>query len=807
MLQSLFSRFSPPVRPTGPWIPSPRSTSTLVLLACIAVLGWRWVESSPRTIDLPWRQQMVQATEHSRHAAAHLSGLLRQRGHVADPLNDPQGRLLIGPRRSPLTSLAGSLDAKLLSTNPHFAAFLVDALRRLDVEPGATVAVAVSGSFPALNISTFSALRVLGAKPVVISSVASSSWGAGDPEMTWLDMERLLVDGGWLSVRSTAASIGAGDDIGRGLDAEGRRLAMLAMERNGVAPLLPSLPTGGPNDPSLRASIERRLHIYAQHGPIAAFVNVGGGAASLGHLSPDVAWPGVVETAPPREVGELQGVAVHLAREGVPVVHLRGLRRLTSHLELPDGATPAGLGHLYRPRRMNRFLAAAVLGFLVTLIGCLTWLDRRRHRLGALPVAPVVKGCGKGAGDDKDRSATLTGVDEPTGAVAILASPARPRSSGWASLLAVLWLVGIGLAAPQSQARGASGTATGESPTEPPVRWDLRLDIDPSYDSNILRYSDKFIDRFDQGSEPDRFRVESLDDTITRVSLRLRRRGSGFGGHPMTVWWRLDHAAYARNGIKDRSRFELAWRQSLVRDWRLALTARWTPDAYIRHQRDADLRGSTVVGAQRYRPFGFERLALEGRVEKRWSNVWSGWLEAEGASYRYSEDFREFDSEDLRLGLRLNQRLNRRWRMTYRYRYTTSSAAGVDEAGELRATSDDSDPSYDQHALYLAGRVRWPGQGRGTRTFRLAVEVFERRFTSPRSATQNPLYAGRRDDRLRFDASYQWPLRRDLEMAVYVQWSQRTATSDLSPVDLGREKDYDVWVGGLRLTYGRRLGR
>ena len=70
------------------------------------------------------------------------------------------------------------------------------------------MAVSFSGSFPALNIAVLSAARVLDLHPVIISSVGSSMYGANQPEMTWLDMERILADKGLFPYRSNAASLG-----------------------------------------------------------------------------------------------------------------------------------------------------------------------------------------------------------------------------------------------------------------------------------------------------------------------------------------------------------------------------------------------------------------------------------------------------------------------------------------------------------------------------------------------------------------------------------------------------------------------
>lgn len=968
-------------RPT-PWtptwlahVPSPRSTTTLIALACLAVAGWLVVETRPRVVQLPWYEQMVTATERSRQAARFLGDARRQAGFAVDAVNDPQASGLIGPQRSPLTSLAGSLEAKLASTNPHFAGFLVDALSRLDVERGDTVAVAMSGSFPALNISTLSALDVLGLEPVVVSSVASSSWGAADPSMTWLDMERLLHEAGWLSTRSSAATIGGGDDIGRGLTPEGRTMARRAMTRNDIPFLAAAVPSQVYSEvpseavseapfsvdlqPTLAGNIAGRLEVYGRRGPAAAFINIGGGAASLGRLAKGTSWPGLVERQPPNDMGTLPGVASHFAAAGVPVIHLQGIRQLAEGLGLPEGATVAGIGPLYRPRQADRALAAAVLGLLMAIVGLLTWADRQRNRLGALPVAEA-----EAMRKDlmpEDLMAGASPLKEATGPLPMLVSTSSPPRLGrWFGLMATATLLGsmtfsspvvgaetsakelipsvqrpvdvtvqdrsrvyfvlpteeelrlrlegpaeveilhrsvladggemaiyemtyglvstspqmttrrfevagaenvllgdpsLGTAArlrksrlqvpagrqvltlrqrgeagqpllvrlrlqpPASEPSGAtktssilSGQMDGRPVAEKASRrpdgpWQLRVGFDQAYDSNILRYADKYLDRFEAGQEPGRFRIDSVDDAVSEVEARVRYRGSGLGGRDMSAYLRLDHRAYARNEIKDRSRFELGWRQNLPGNMRLALTAHWLPDFYIRHQRDADSPALGYVGDERFREFSFERQGVEARVEKRWSKAWRSWLEMEASSYQYSEDFREFDSDDLRLGMRWDHTLSQRWRMTYRYRYLMSNAAGVDAPGETLATSDDNDASFDEHAVYLASRLRWRHPRGSWRTLNLALEVFQRDFNTDQLPSEAPLYAGRQDRRWRLSAAYTWPLRGGLDASAYAEWLQRTSRSDVSSFNLAEEKDFEVITVGLRLTYGKTWRR
>lgn len=100
-----------------------------------------------------------------------------------------EGRL-IGPEYSLITTTLAPKEAKQLSTHTDFAAVCVEWLLQAGVRKGNQIAVNLSGSFPALNIAVLSAVKAVGAEPVITSSVGASTWGANDPRFTWLDMEK-----------------------------------------------------------------------------------------------------------------------------------------------------------------------------------------------------------------------------------------------------------------------------------------------------------------------------------------------------------------------------------------------------------------------------------------------------------------------------------------------------------------------------------------------------------------------------------------------------------------------------------------
>ncbi|MDZ7338930.1 MAG: poly-gamma-glutamate system protein [candidate division KSB1 bacterium] len=235
---------------------------------------------------------------------------------------------IIGEEYTPLTTTLGSIEAKIRSANPHFAALVVRLLREAGVDSGDVVAMGFSGSFPALCIAAITGAEALGARPVVISSIGASSWGANRPHLIWLDMERILCENNLIATRSVLATIGAEADTGGGLSDQGRAMAREAARRTNVELLLPH---------GLQASVAARLRRYQAAGKIKAFVNVGGSQANVGPscwahtLRPELVLPTIH-----RPIG-CCGLAHRFLALGVPVIHLPGVRELCARYGLPYG--------------------------------------------------------------------------------------------------------------------------------------------------------------------------------------------------------------------------------------------------------------------------------------------------------------------------------------------------------------------------------------------------------------------------------------------------------------------------------------
>lgn len=351
--------------------------AALVLLAVVEL----WLVGRPQ----PDHLLRLRAASMARDAQHVIKAHRATHGPPLDPAVDPSGTGLIGVYSTPVTSTPGVLSAKQTATNPNYAGVVVRDLVAAGVKPGDVVAVGVSGSFPGLNIAVFSACTVMRLDCLVIASATGSQWGANHPDLLWIDMERLLAEAKVFTLRSRAASYGGLRDRAIGLSEAGHRLLDKAIARNGLEFI---------QSKSIQAAVDARVDRYTRWAGgrrIAAYVNVGGGTASVGStLGKKMYKPGLNLRPPTRPV-PVPAVMDRFARQGVPVLHFTNINIIARKAGLPVAPTEPqvpGEGQLFVRLRYNRWLAggAALLLFaLIVLVVRTEWGHRLFGRFGGKP--------------------------------------------------------------------------------------------------------------------------------------------------------------------------------------------------------------------------------------------------------------------------------------------------------------------------------------------------------------------------------------------------------------------------------------
>lgn len=363
------------------WRPQRLSTRLLLLIALVSMAGLGAVETFRVTERQRFYKEKRSAARLALRAFQAIKAEKKKRKLAIDPETDAAQSGLIGVLLSSVTTNTGHLPAKQTSVNPNFAAAVVDMLMRADVQAQDVVAVGLSGSFPALNICVLAALQTLKLRPVVVSSAGASQWGANLRRFMWPDMERVLYDQRVFYYRSAAVSLGGIDDGALGLSDRGRRAIRKAVQRNKYYFLAVD---------SYDDSLEKRMALYAKHagdGEIKAYINVGGGTASVGtKVGRDLFKPGL-NRRPPRGP-QVDAVIRRFSERGLPVIHLSKISKLAERYGFPQQLSkiPAvGEGKIFVRAAYNRYLTGGALLFIVALLFGFLRLDWGYRLLSAKP--------------------------------------------------------------------------------------------------------------------------------------------------------------------------------------------------------------------------------------------------------------------------------------------------------------------------------------------------------------------------------------------------------------------------------------
>lgn len=347
------------------WRPSKVPGRALLLLSIAAVAALFVVETFTRQQTSDNYDRMLSASRIMQEAIEVLRPI-RGRIEPINPSVDPLRSGLIGVASSGITSNSGDLDSKQATINPNWAAVAIRLLDDAGVEPGDRVAVAVSGSFPALNIAVYSALQVMDVDPVIIVSGSASQWGANVPAFGWMDMARELRAARVIDIKADAATLGGIEDRGIGLDESGQQAIRRSAERADIEMVVPD---------NYEAAVAERIRIYREGAggePIAALVNVGGGTATTGPNAIDHFFGSGLQRSAPSRAFRVPSVMGYFLREEIPVINFSGIRSLSTRYDMPyppQQMPSVGTGGVYNAEGYRRWLAGLMILLLLGLTG------------------------------------------------------------------------------------------------------------------------------------------------------------------------------------------------------------------------------------------------------------------------------------------------------------------------------------------------------------------------------------------------------------------------------------------------------
>jgi len=232
---------------------------------------------------------------------------------------------MIGEAYTPITTTHGAIEAKRTTAGPDMAALMVQLLGEAGIGPGDTVGAGFSGSFPGMNLAVLAACQTMGVRCVYIASVGASTYGANQPECTFPDMVCRLYRDGLLEQPPALVTPGGADDCGLDMDGELREQVLGRIAGYGVEILRES---------DFETNLQIRMELYQREGPIQCFIGVGGNLTTTGAGGQEVDC-GLLPGGTIRAVDKNSGLLQRYNHQGLPVIHLLNIKKLTADYGLP----------------------------------------------------------------------------------------------------------------------------------------------------------------------------------------------------------------------------------------------------------------------------------------------------------------------------------------------------------------------------------------------------------------------------------------------------------------------------------------
>lgn len=306
---------------------------TLVLLALASIAAWQIGERVLWKPPSPGAAAMRNAAMMAATARQEILRLKEEKRLLQPASLDPNRTGLIGPDWSEIATTIGDVTAKRTATNPDLAAVIVRVLQDHGIKPGQTVGAVLSGSFVGANIATLAAFQAMELKPVIVSSLGASMYGAADPEFTWLDMETALARAGIFKVRSIGVVAGGESAVGNSLSDTGRQMLSAAARRNGF-----ELITGS-DFATLKQAVQAEVIRAAPEG-LAALVSAGGAVLSIGTCVDASRLPSGLVRGKQSCADGVPGFIHDFADAGRPVLHILNMKRFALDRGLPYDPIP-----------------------------------------------------------------------------------------------------------------------------------------------------------------------------------------------------------------------------------------------------------------------------------------------------------------------------------------------------------------------------------------------------------------------------------------------------------------------------------
>lgn len=333
--------------------------------------------------------------------------------------------------------------------------------------------------------------------------------------------------------------------------------------------------------------------------------------------------------------------------------------------------------------------------------------------------------------------------------------------------------------------------------------FSFNASLGTTYDDNILKYSDKYLERFMNREDEGRFHIDTYDDVILSPSIKFAYTYKLFGKQKTILNADFSHKQYMRNDIKNWSSMTLGIRQ--YTKYRMSFKAYYSyiPRFYVRHFRDHDWIELYGYTPETFQPYAFSKESYSIYGQKYLFKNTRIRLDFSYMRYFHNEHFTEYDCINILFGGKIYQNITKKLKLTAGYKYITSDAKGTPGIDEDPTITKATDASYVEDGYELQLAYSLPRIYKKRNSLTAKATYAKRYYSSTHPLELDREHAGREDKNLRLYFTYKITLNKSFNVSLFYNYYVRdTETTALENTEyLSNEKDYNQNLTGIQISY------
>ncbi len=329
----------------------------------------------------------------------------------------------------------------------------------------------------------------------------------------------------------------------------------------------------------------------------------------------------------------------------------------------------------------------------------------------------------------------------------------------------------------------------------------LQMSFGPEYDSNILKYSDTYIEKFKSGYDKGRFHISTYDGIILHGSVGIAGVFQIFNKRETEISLDFTRREYLMNRIKTWNSISTSLAQDITRNANIELFYNFIPYFYVRHYQDDDWVEIFGDSPESYQPYSFSKENFGMYVRYSFRGDTRIRLMVSQSNYFYNEHFTEYDSRNYTAGLRVYQSFRKKNKTTMGLQFESSKTKDLDPL--IYTLEYYPDASYKSGEISV-GYIRALPQIKGyNHELELSCNYEKRIYTSSQYYKYDPIHSGRVDDKIDLLFEYQFKINKNMILAAYYKHIERFLNNSIeeNKTFLKEEKAYSQNQAGIQFSY------